>query len=140
MDNFFHQIVQKIIVILGLVPTLSVDERDIQLCSKYHNNCFKKTNILIFIVQQNPIAQIWALLIHLLNVDLNFSCLIIEQVKLNKKYMHYFNFNSTLTEYLGFFLRISTKFAKMGKMYNFFLLASVTFCNLKVSYGKRFRI
>lgn len=45
MDNFFHQIVQKIIVILGLVPTLSVDERDIQLCSKYHNNCFKKTNI-----------------------------------------------------------------------------------------------
>lgn len=85
MDNFFHQIVQKIIVILGLVPTLSVDERDIQFCSKYHNNCFKKTNILIFIVQQNPIAQIGAMLIHLLNVDLNFSCLIIEQVKLNKK-------------------------------------------------------
>lgn len=74
MDNFFHQIVQKIIVILGLVPTLSVDERDIQLCSKYHNNCFKKTNILIFKVQQNPIAQ---------NVDLNFSCLILEHVKLN---------------------------------------------------------
>lgn len=90
MDNFFHQIVQKIIVILGLVPTLSVDERDIQLCSKYHNNCFKKTNILIFTVQQNPIAQIWALLMHLLNVDLNFSCLISEHVKLNNRYSLFF--------------------------------------------------
>lgn len=45
--------------------------------------------------------------------------------------MHYFNFNSTLTEYLGFFLRISTKFAKMGKMYNFFFIGVSYFLQFK---------
>lgn len=128
MDNFFHQIVQKIIVILGLVPTLSVDERDIQLCSKYHNNCFKKTNILIFSVQQNPIAQIWALLIHLLNVDLNFSCLISEHVKLNNRYS-LFQFNSNWIS--RFFSSHFHKICENGKNVQLFFIGVSYFLQFK---------